>query len=125
MPADKLLRQPVAAFLSPQHLSHTVNHCPPVALPLDEARASKTLRDAFEDVLSLDIRPVRARSQGPKREPGTGTGTGRALRCCVGGMTLARTAAASAFTDEIREAALEGAPQLMSCPSPAKKAEAG
>jgi TetR/AcrR family transcriptional repressor of nem operon len=91
-----------------------------VALPSDVARARKAARDAYEDVLSMmaGLFECGLKDQNESRE--------RALALaalCFGGMTFARTAADSAFAEEIRKATLEGAYQLMSIPSPATRLE--
>ncbi len=82
-----------------------------MALPSDVARASEAVRDAYEDVLSMmaGLFECGLKDRNDSRE--------RALAALrVGGMTLARTAADSAFAEEIRKATLEGACQLMPIP---------
>jgi TetR/AcrR family transcriptional repressor of nem operon len=117
-PMDKLMHQLVTAYLAPQHLSNTGNRCSLVALHSDVARASKAARDAYEDVLSMmaGLFECGLKDRNDSRERALALA---ALR--VGGMTLARTAADSAFAEGTRKATLEGACQLMFIPSPATR----
>ncbi|MFK7896693.1 MAG: TetR/AcrR family transcriptional regulator [Myxococcota bacterium] len=108
----------VASYLSADHLGDLDGQCPMIALPSDIARASDEVRSAYEDLLramvglfevSLKKKQVRPR---PRRR--------RALALaalCVGGMVLARTLPNSALANDVREAALMTAGDLLRAPS--------
>ena len=107
---DALMRRLIEAYLSRQHLEKTEEHCALFALPSDVARASPTVRTAYQNVLSA-MAGLFQRGLGSETAARQKALALAAL--CVGGMTLANTVADPALAEEIRASALASAFDLL------------
>ena len=106
-PAATMAMRMVKSYLSDEHLGDLDGQCPMIALPSDVARASPTVRHAYQQLVEamvglfeqcLGDRSAEARKQALSLAVS-----------CVGGMILARTLPESGLAREIREVALEHA----------------
>jgi TetR/AcrR family transcriptional repressor of nem operon len=100
---DGLARSIVNAYLSRDHLDDRDGSCPMVGLPSDTARATRSARAAFQQVVEMMVGAFES-SVGPSADPPRE----RALALvalCVGGMVLARAVAANGLAEELRGAA--------------------
>lgn len=105
-PAAAIMRAMIEAYLSRQHLESTEDHCALFALPSDVARASDTVREAYQNVL-LAMTHLFERGFGDDRQARR-----KALglaSLCVGAMTLANAVSDPVLANEIRTAALNSA----------------
>lgn len=107
-PADVVMRKMIEAYLSRRHLDNTDEHCALFALPSDVARASSTVREAYQNVL-LALTQLFERGLTGQGEDDARCTALTVASLCVGGMTLANTVADERLADEIRAAALVGA----------------
>ncbi|MGD9783821.1 MAG: TetR/AcrR family transcriptional regulator [Hyphomicrobiaceae bacterium] len=108
---DGLMRGLIQAYLSREHLSATDEHCALFALPSDVARASVTVREAYQNVL-LAMARLFERGLGNDDEDARRKSLALAA-ICVGGMTLASTVADNRLAEDIRKAALDTAMELL------------
>lgn len=109
-PPGMFMLRLIEAYLSRAHLEKTDEHCALFVLPSDVARASDTVREAYQNVL-LAMAQVFERGLGEGDEARRKALTLASL--CVGGMTLANTVADPGLAEEIRSAALDSALELL------------
>ena len=107
---NAMMRAMVEAYLSRAHLDNTEEHCALFALPSDVARASQTVREAYQNVL-VAMAQLFERGFGEDTEARRKALTLASL--CVGAMTLSSTVSDSALAEDIRTAALASACELM------------
>lgn len=107
----EMARRMVDAYLSPEHLADTPGQCPMIALSTDVARAGTEVRVAYEKLLTAMVWLFA------ENQPALGSGRReKALAMaamCVGGMILARTIPGSEIAEEVREAALHAARNMI------------
>ncbi len=109
--SPEMARRMVDAYLSREHLADLAGQCPMIALSTDVARAGPEVRAAYERLL-LAMVWLFAENQ-PDHDPNRRERALAMAAMCVGGMILARTIPGSAIADEVREAALNAAREMV------------
>ena len=103
--------QIVRAYLSRQHLADVENSCPLVALPTDVRRSGRGVRGAFETVFRAMVEALERNVGGTPEVRHTRAQAAAAL--CIGGLVVARAMVNEAAADELREASMTIALQLI------------
>ena len=103
--------QIVRAYLSRQHLADVENSCPLVALPTDVRRSGRGVRGAFETVFRAMVGALERNVDGTSEVRHTRAQAAAAL--CIGGLVVARAMVNEAAADELREASMTIALQLI------------
>jgi len=104
--------QIIRAYLSRQHFDDIKNSCPMVALPTDVRRSSPAVKTAFETVFSAMValleHSVSGQDGGARREKAQAIAA-----LCVGGLIVSRALHNVSLADDLREASMAVALELM------------
>lgn len=107
----EMARQMLKSYLSPEHLGDIDGQCPMIALPSDVARAKPEVQASYQILLEA---MVGLFSGGLKNHSENVRQKALSLAALsVGGMILARTLPDSALAEEIQNAALASADEII------------
>ncbi len=109
--AGNLGKQIIRAYLSRAHFKDVENSCPMVALPTDVQRNGKAVKAAFESVFRAMVGALEQSARGGRRGRRERAQATAAL--CVGGLIVARTVCDEKIADELREACMSVALQIL------------
>ena len=104
--------QVIRAYLSRQHFDDVENSCPLVALPTDVRRSSPVVKLAFETVFSTMValleRSVSDPAGGARRKKAQAIAA-----LCVGGLIVSRALMNASLAEDLRQASMAVALELM------------
>jgi TetR/AcrR family transcriptional repressor of nem operon len=104
--------QIIRAYLSRQHFEDVENSCPMVALPTDVRRSSAVVKSAFETVFSAMValleQSVSAQEGEARRQKAQAIAA-----LCVGGLIVSRALRDVSLADDLRNASMAVALELM------------
>jgi TetR/AcrR family transcriptional regulator, transcriptional repressor for nem operon len=104
--------QIIRAYLSRQHFDDVENSCPMVALPTDVRRSSPVVKAAFETVFSAMValleKSVSGQDDAARRKRAQAIAA-----LCVGGLIVSRALRDVGLADDLREASMAAALELM------------
>jgi TetR/AcrR family transcriptional repressor of nem operon len=104
--------QIIRAYLSRQHFDDVENSCPMVALPTDVRRSSPVVKAAFETVFSAMV-ALLEKSVSGHDDAGRRKRAQAIAALCVGGLIVSRALCNVGLADDLREASMAAALELM------------
>jgi TetR/AcrR family transcriptional regulator, transcriptional repressor for nem operon len=109
--ADDAGKQIIRAYLSRAHFEDIENSCPMVALPTDVQRNGKAVQNAFETVFRAMVEAIEQSVRGKRSARRQRAQAIAAL--CIGGLIVARTVRTERIADELREACMGVALEIL------------